>query len=99
MQIVHVKKYGDLIPVQLRESDPEGHLEDIAQRVGEASVVLENGKTLQEERQPERDRLELEAAQAAEAERVRIEAEEAEKAEAERLAAEEAAKAAAGGAE
>jgi len=93
MKLVYVQKYNDMIPVQLRDADPEGHLEDLAQRHGEAAITLEDGTNLGALRQVERDRLEQEAAEAAEAERQRIEAEEAAKVEAERLAAEEAAKA------
>jgi uncharacterized protein YciI len=78
MHVVHIRKYGDLIPVQFRESDQEAHLEALAQTHGEAAIVLEDGRTLAEVRQPERDRAEQEAAEAAEAERVRLEAEAAE---------------------
>jgi len=73
MAIVHVRKYGDLIPVQLREPGAEAHLDELAAAHGESSIVLEDGRTLNEVRQPERDRLEQEAAEAAEAERLQIE--------------------------
>lgn len=62
MQLYHIKKYGDEIPIQVRDQE---HLDSLVAIHGEGSIVRPDGQTVAEYMAPIREKVEREIAEEA----------------------------------